>query len=651
MISKNNNKTIAAGSILFIQGDQKGSKIFLIREGSFTLSHSNSQIKLHKKKLKKGDIIGFISSLTKKPHLVTVTADTDSIVTEITKEDFLDILIQKPDITLKILSAISKELSNYNQILITKEQNFIIDRPESNLYSLGKILFNNKNYHRALYVFDTYLKEYPDGNNHRWALEKHNALIKNKFKLKKKPEIEDGEMNFIQNDIIFSEFEKRDYVYIVKQGNVKIIKQMGNKEILLAFLEKGDIFGELSLILKKARNATAIAFNNCRLIPLNEENLFTLINQSPEVLHKVITSICNRIWFTLMRTEASLYFKAITKMFALLENKLLEQNVPLQSTNAHIFNFGIDVMIEMLGLSPLDAAEATDDFLIETVFDFHFGQIKIKNINDFMARSNFYKTRDQLVTSKEKKASTSMTCEDTSEVTDSHSVTSMVNEKLSNKKLSKIIDEESSKPEDKVNHYISLIKYGLTKDKLSSVISLGEMGEDASKAICDIRNLYIEENKSLRKEAIYALIKIIPDNEIYDFFKETINDSHPLLRASSIQGLKELQPYMVDETLNIFIKALKEEDDDEVITQLLLALMPIGEKAERAIPSILKYTHRLDINVRSSAIKALSIITRSEKYVTAVLDELKRMSTKDIQSSIQNEAARAITIIEKQLKK
>jgi CRP/FNR family transcriptional regulator len=82
---------------------------------------------------------------------------------------------------------------------------------------------------------------------------------------------------------------------------VKIIKQNKERDMLLAVLGEGDIFGELALLTSSPRSATALSFGGVRVTPVDMERFSGLITISPELVKRIITSISQRLWFNHIR--------------------------------------------------------------------------------------------------------------------------------------------------------------------------------------------------------------------------------------------------------------------------------------------------------------------------------------------------------------
>ncbi len=101
---------------------------------------------------------------------------------------------------------------------------------------------------------------------------------------------------FESGEVLFKEGEPGDVMFIIIQGEVEIRKRTSAKtaRTLITFQE-GDIFGEMSLIEKKPRSATAIALTPCRTLVVNEALLDNMIENNPDFAKKMIRILSERI--------------------------------------------------------------------------------------------------------------------------------------------------------------------------------------------------------------------------------------------------------------------------------------------------------------------------------------------------------------------
>jgi len=78
---------------------------------------------------------------------------------------------------------------------------------------------------------------------------------------------------------IFKEFEEGDTMYIILKGEVKIHRRMGKKDgvdqdMTLAKLNSGECFGEMGLIDRRLRSASASAVTKTILFTISHDTLF-----------------------------------------------------------------------------------------------------------------------------------------------------------------------------------------------------------------------------------------------------------------------------------------------------------------------------------------------------------------------------------------
>ena len=99
------------------------------------------------------------------------------------------------------------------------------------------------------------------------------------------------EEEYEKDTLIFKEGEFGDCMYIIRQGDVKIHKE----NVTLAILNEKEVFGELALLDPEVRSASATAVNNCILFRIDQEPLYEVIENRPEVARGFIKILCKRL--------------------------------------------------------------------------------------------------------------------------------------------------------------------------------------------------------------------------------------------------------------------------------------------------------------------------------------------------------------------
>lgn len=112
-------------------------------------------------------------------------------------------------------------------------------------------------------------------------------------------------ITYEKGEVIFHQDDQGDTMYIIQSGAVEISQLQGEQKTVLALLERGDFFGEMALIDKHSRSATATAINRSRLLPLTRISLMDRIRHDPGVVIHLLKTLCKRIMDTnlLLRTK------------------------------------------------------------------------------------------------------------------------------------------------------------------------------------------------------------------------------------------------------------------------------------------------------------------------------------------------------------
>jgi CRP-like cAMP-binding protein len=86
---------------------------------------------------------------------------------------------------------------------------------------------------------------------------------------------------------IIEEGDSGDSIFIIKSGQARVIAHIMGKEIELATLSEGDVFGEVGFLTGRLRTASVISKGDLEVIELGRVLLEEIIEKSPEVLKKI----------------------------------------------------------------------------------------------------------------------------------------------------------------------------------------------------------------------------------------------------------------------------------------------------------------------------------------------------------------------------
>ena len=89
------------------------------------------------------------------------------------------------------------------------------------------------------------------------------------------------EITVPKQQVFFHQNDEPEHCYFILEGQVDIrVKPEHGKEANVATLTRGDLFGELGLIIHSKRNATAISKTACRLLQMSHDVFQSLISES-----------------------------------------------------------------------------------------------------------------------------------------------------------------------------------------------------------------------------------------------------------------------------------------------------------------------------------------------------------------------------------
>ena len=109
-------------------------------------------------------------------------------------------------------------------------------------------------------------------------------------------------ITFNKDEIIFLEGQSSNCAYIIESGKVGIYREdsSGNR-FLVRKLSKKDLFGEMSLIDKYPRSATAIALESTRCIIIERSRFDYLTKFNPQFMVPLIKSLTEKLRTTIAK--------------------------------------------------------------------------------------------------------------------------------------------------------------------------------------------------------------------------------------------------------------------------------------------------------------------------------------------------------------
>ncbi len=102
-----------------------------------------------------------------------------------------------------------------------------------------------------------------------------------------------------KGDVIITEVEPGDKMYVIKRGAVDIYKGEGLAKRKITHLLPGSHFGEIALIDDNPRSASVVALEDCELLTISREEFLDLLAQHESIALKIYRAftraLCDRL--------------------------------------------------------------------------------------------------------------------------------------------------------------------------------------------------------------------------------------------------------------------------------------------------------------------------------------------------------------------
>lgn len=385
-------KKFNKGAFVYLSGKVPSREFYIVKSGKVKIAKTNPVLGKLEETKGSGYIFGIIQCLTGIIEEETAMALTDLEVFVISRDDIEDLYIKKKQVLLKILSEYSEilrkldiDLTNYNFYPS------VVDRKEKIFDIVLKYLKIQENV-KAAHLLNSILNEYQDDDE-----------IKNRVK-SLMPDLKKMNMSYDKNKIIteitlpsksvvFTEFELSKDFYIIKRGEVKISKLKHDREMLIAILDEGDIFGEMSVLNDKPRNATATTDEETELMVIQKESIDKL---PPPIFVKLLEVLSKRIWLVQQQLVCYKLPNITSKLYYLLVSKIKQEiyNPEAEYDNNFIFKFPLKELCEMVDCD-YDSIKKEDleDFQKDKNFEFFIDNIKVRRIKDLFEKNAYHFNR------------------------------------------------------------------------------------------------------------------------------------------------------------------------------------------------------------------------------------------------------------------
>jgi CRP/FNR family cyclic AMP-dependent transcriptional regulator len=102
------------------------------------------------------------------------------------------------------------------------------------------------------------------------------------------------EKHLRSGEVLFKEGAQGDEMYLIRSGKIRIVKDLEGTQKTLAVIGEGEFFGEMALLDKRPRSASAIAETDAKLIIVDRNAFLSSVNKNPFIKY-IIETLTTRL--------------------------------------------------------------------------------------------------------------------------------------------------------------------------------------------------------------------------------------------------------------------------------------------------------------------------------------------------------------------
>ncbi|MBC7713784.1 MAG: cyclic nucleotide-binding domain-containing protein [Rhizobacter sp.] len=108
----------------------------------------------------------------------------------------------------------------------------------------------------------------------------------------------DAPIMFKTGTVIFAQGKPSKYLYLVKSGEVRLMKFKGNSLSGIQVCGEREILNEVAILTGKPNELTAIAKTDVELVLVDQKDVISVIKNSPSWIPEIFETLCERLKHT-----------------------------------------------------------------------------------------------------------------------------------------------------------------------------------------------------------------------------------------------------------------------------------------------------------------------------------------------------------------
>ena len=378
-------------SYIIIEGRQNADRFFIIKNGNVQLMKEVKSVEEEGKILSTGDFFGVVSTMSAHNYIETARALSDVELISISRDQYQAMVRSNTNVAMRIIEAFSKRMRTLDEELARRSLKSRTEDDKEHLYRVAEYYYKQKSLGHAHYSYTQYVHLFPDGKFVTDAHQKIEETVPHASTVTSNPDSDSFVRKYPSDTMIFAESMPGEELFIIQEGNIKITKIIEDKEVLLAVLKPGDIFGEMALIENKPRSASAITYDDCTLLAVNRANFERMIGTQPQICERITTLFAERIWLIYKQLANTQIRSILGRLYDALLIQLEKSRVPIATRVKHRFDFGTQELMNMIGLSEQEEGnEAIRELLRDSAVRVDQNRILITDTEEISKQTEYF---------------------------------------------------------------------------------------------------------------------------------------------------------------------------------------------------------------------------------------------------------------------
>lgn len=377
-------------SHILLEGTPASDRFFIIQKGHARTYNETPIPGIQPEVLGPGDFIGVVACMSGHSQTKNVVAIEPVTAIMVMKSQYSELIARNTPVAIKIVKSFARDMRIVNDQLtkLTAKKN-LVDSPEE-IFQIAKYYEDQRFPDIACYGYYQYIKHCSAGINIELAKKKFTKLKPKSRAVYFEPTNE-VVRTYPANTMIMAECQSGGDMFIIQDGSVRITKVVDGKEIILAILKKGDMFGEMALLENKPRSASAIAHTTCQLMVVNKANFNQMVMTQPQMISKLTTTFADRLWSMYRQLSNTLLTDARERLVDMVALQIEKLKTP--PVKGEIYNTGVSVvdLFKMCAIPLEQQNNAYNQLSMDQNVKLVNSQILVPDVNELIKQAAFYR--------------------------------------------------------------------------------------------------------------------------------------------------------------------------------------------------------------------------------------------------------------------